>query len=393
MNLPENKASVYSTLLFGITIAVALPLIYLTNPWFIREFLPAIGLSEQAGTTIGTGAILISVYFGQQILSFLIFRDGSAGQAKREAALLERICAAEQSEREIAQRLLAFPAAFASARQQLDAATSEAGAAASRLAQQLSTINSSIVEMEQVVSLSASTGEEGDLSRQSPESNDHLIGAMHGYISERIADNEASHAKIQRVVAETRALNEITGLIANISKQTKLLALNAAIEAARAGDAGRGFSVVADEVSKLSGDTDKAVAEISKGIFRVADSIETEFASRLTMEHVSREQGVLEQFAGQLSHLGDSHCALASAQKAMLSRIHATAGALHDQFAEAMAEIKRGEAARARLAPLENSLADLEAQSRQLGSALGGQPGKPTHNSAAFLNGTLYAAS
>lgn len=69
---------------------------------------------------------------------------------------------------------------------------------------------------------------------------------------------EASEA----LLGASRAIGECTREIALIGSQTNLLALNASIEAARAGDAGRGFSVVADEVKKLAGRSREATTEI-----------------------------------------------------------------------------------------------------------------------------------
>lgn len=71
-------------------------------------------------------------------------------------------------------------------------------------------------------------------------------------------------AKIQGLSSSITKINDITNLINSIAEQTNLLALNAAIEAARAGDAGRGFSIVADEIRKLAEQSKESAQNINE---------------------------------------------------------------------------------------------------------------------------------
>ncbi len=124
-----------------------------------------------------------------------------------------------------------------------------------------------------------------------------------------------------------QAINEIMNVISDIADQTNLLALNAAIEAARAGEAGRGFAVVADEVRNLAEKTMTSTTDVGNAISAIQKS--TADNTRLVMGAVEKIERVTEM----VNHAGDALMGIVQLADTTADQIRAIATASEEQSA------------------------------------------------------------
>ncbi|MDR3373482.1 MAG: HAMP domain-containing methyl-accepting chemotaxis protein [Ancalomicrobiaceae bacterium] len=106
----------------------------------------------------------------------------------------------------------------------------------------------------------------GEIGRQ--------VGAASTVVGKASASAASVDSKIAQLARSADQIGKVVGLINEIAEQTNLLALNATIEAARAGEAGRGFAVVASEVKQLANQTSKATEEIARQIAEIQKTTE-----------------------------------------------------------------------------------------------------------------------
>ncbi len=226
-----------------------------------------------------TGAIADSVNYTIEELSVLVRRINDAAT---------RVTSATESARRTSTELLA-----ATDRQSQE--IEEAGANAERMAQSMTDSSARALQSAQVARRSLESARKGA---------DAVQNSIRGMNDIRSQIQETAK-RIKRLGESSQEIGEIVELISDITEQTNVLALNAAIQAATAGEAGRGFTVVAEEVQRLA----ERSAEATKQIAAIVKTIQTDTQDAVgAMENATRDvvEGTqLSDAAGQaLAEIG-----------------------------------------------------------------------------------------
>ncbi|WP_300633025.1 methyl-accepting chemotaxis protein [Pseudomonas sp.] len=303
-----------------VVVSVAAALLTVLLAWLLtRSIVTPLRKAVQAAESIAGGN-----------LTTTIEDDGKDEPAR----LISALSTMQTNLRQTIQHIAGSATQLASAAEELSAVTEEASKGLQQqnneIDQAATAVNEMTAAVEEVARNAVSTSEaSGQSNLAAREGRDRVVETV-GAIQTMTQDVQNTAAMIEGLAAQGRDIGKVLDVIRAIAEQTNLLALNAAIEAARAGEAGRGFAVVADEVRALAHRTaqstqeiEKMVAGIQNGTGEAVQSMQQSNQRTQTTLEMARAAGVaLEQITQSISLINERNLVIASAseEQAQVSR-------------------------------------------------------------------------
>ena len=249
----------------------------------------------------------------------------SASGKDEPARLLTALARMQDQLRDTLQGIVSSSTQLASAAEELNAVTEDATRGLQRqddeIQQAATAVNEMSAAVDEVASNAVSTSEQSRATSDTAMEGQQQVVRTVASIDKLSGTIQATANEVQELAEKAKNISRVLDVIRAIAEQTNLLALNAAIEAARAGEQGRGFAVVADEVRALAHRTQQSTSEIEEMIGTIQQgterSVEAMNMSKTmagsTLEQADAAGKALEVITAAILQINERNLVIASA--------------------------------------------------------------------------------
>jgi len=247
--------------------------------------------------------------------------------ADEPARLLSALKSMQQSLRSTIQNISDSSTQLASASEELSAVTEDSTRGLhqqnNEIEQAATAVNEMTSAVEEVARNAVSTSEASSESNRTAQHGREQVRQTVDSISHLAEDVTHTASEVEQLAGQVRDISKVLDVIRSIAEQTNLLALNAAIEAARAGEAGRGFAVVADEVRALAHRTQQSTREIEQMVSGIQQGTDkavnamqnSNSRARSTLDVAKAAGQALDEIAAAISQINERNLVIASASE------------------------------------------------------------------------------
>ncbi len=356
-------------------------LVYLSHDWVLEQG-AGLGLTPAAAVALQVGLLLLVTNFLAGLFFFQLHFRSAGTQHQVLSEVHEVAVTAEARALAAVYSLQETVEMDRSFQEQLNLTVRESELTAQDIITRVSSLKQTATEL--LSYLNSSGHDAGDMETEIRQGVEFISSIGH-FVEELPNKIRQEMSVIRDAIEGIRQIEGLAVSIKDVSKQTNLLALNAAIEAARAGEAGRGFAVVADEVRALAARAATAADTIEGGLTHTLEAVDRS----LSVELLSDSARQLEEAAtvvSAINRLSESYDAIREFYTTMFTVITRHNTELAEQIGEVLGRLQYQDVASQRIGRILNAV---DARTTCIQSALeeGAAAGKRTQD----LQGELHA--
>ncbi|WP_167512342.1 methyl-accepting chemotaxis protein [Oceanidesulfovibrio marinus] len=253
-------------------------------------------------------------------------------RCQAESAKTEGMLQAAQQLEEIVEQISSASTELSAQIEESKRGSNEQRNMASENATAMEQMNASVID---VASSASKSSDSAMRTKEEARSGSEIVDQVVSSVGTLVHETDKLSQEMEQLGSQAESIGNVMNVITDIADQTNLLALNAAIEAARAGEAGRGFAVVADEVRKLAEKTMGATKEVGAAIHSIQDS------TAMSIDSMQETRRVVESTTSLATQAGEALGNILQLVDEVAGQVQSIASAAEEQSA-ASEEIKRG---------------------------------------------------
>ena len=318
-----------------------------------------------------TGPINRAVDVASKVASGNLTVDIDSRRTDEVGRLMAALATMVTSLRELVQRINSSATNIASSAEELSSVTDQASAGINQQKQETDQVSTAMNEMVATVNEVARSAEQAFGAARGAadhaKEGEYAVKLTLEHVANLAREVDSTMGKIRGLQTETGNIGTVLDVIKSVAEQTNLLALNAAIEAARAGEQGRGFAVVADEVRSLAQRTQSSANEIDTLVANLqasADNSVTAMESSTTLagstvEHATAAGSTIERIARAVEEIKQFNSQIATAseqQTSVAEEINLSITSIRDVTDQSAASADQTASSSAELAKLGSDL-------------------------------------